>query len=53
MSTIKDSFMALHFVDTPIDSISNDLMTEVESALDEFVPKTITRTKIQSAMDNN
>ena len=39
MSTIKHLFMATHSVDTPTDSMWNDLMTELERALDEFVPK--------------
>ena len=44
---IKDSFMAKHSVNTSIDHVWNDLMTELETALDldECVPKKITRTK--------
>ena len=45
MSFVKDSFAASHSVDTPIDSMWNDLMTELESILDEFGPKEIARTK--------
>ena len=45
MSTIKDSFMATHSVDIPIDSMWNDLMTELKIALDQFVPNKIARTK--------
>ena len=45
MSTVKGSFMTTHSVDTPLDSMWNDLMTALERALDEFVPKKITRTK--------
>ena len=45
MSTVKDSFMAMHSVDTPIDSIWNYLMTELERVLDELIPKKIARTK--------
>ena len=52
MSTIQDSFMTTHSVDTPIDSIWNDLMTELERALDEFVPEKIAKTKDKSAMGN-
>ena len=39
MLTIKDSFMAMHSVDTPINSMWNDLVTELERALDDFLPK--------------
>ena len=45
MSTVKGSCMATHSVDTQTDSMWNDLMTEVERALDDFVPKKIARTK--------
>ena len=45
MSTVKDSFIAMHSVDTSINSMWNDLMTELERGLDEFVPKKIARTK--------
>ena len=37
--------MATHSVHTPIDSMWNDLMTELERALDVFVLKNIARTK--------
>ena len=37
MSTVEDSFMALYSIDTPIDSMLNDVMIELECALDEFV----------------
>ena len=47
MSTVKDSFMASHSVNTAIDSMWNDLRTELENTLDEFVPKKITRTKTE------
>ena len=49
MSFVKGSFMALHSVDTPTDSMWNDLMTELESSLDLLVPQ---KNKRQSAMDN-
>ena len=52
MSTVKDSFMASHSVDTPIDNMWNDLMTEQERALDGFVHRKIARTKRQSAIGN-
>ena len=41
MYSVNDSFMASHTVDIPIDSMWNDLMTEVEHALEEFVPHKI------------
>ena len=43
--TVKDSFMAIHAVNTPIDSMWNDVMTELESAADEFGPQKIARLK--------
>ena len=52
MSTVKDSFMAMHFVHTPIDSMWNDPITDLERALDEFIPQKIARTKKKSAMGN-
>ena len=45
MCATKDSFMASYSVDTQIDSMRNDLMTELESALDECTPKKIARPK--------
>ena len=42
MSPVKDSFTALHTVDS---SMWNDLMIELESNLGEFVPQKIARTK--------
>ena len=53
MSTAKDSFMASDSLDTPIDNMWNDLMTELESDLDKVVPKKIARTKDRVSWETN
>ena len=45
MSSVKDSFIVSHSVAIPIHSMWNNLMTDLASALDTFVPKKIARTK--------